>query len=52
MPIQSPRDSEERLLVIEALDEALSKQNYLNIGLYCTVDIVQKWNYLLDSHFC
>lgn len=46
-----PTGSEERLLVIEDLDEALSKQNYVNIGLYCTVDTVQKWNYLLDSHF-
>lgn len=30
VPVQSPLDSEERLLVIAALDEALSKQNYLN----------------------
>lgn len=30
VPIHSPLDSEERLIVIEALDEALSKQNYLH----------------------
>lgn len=33
MPVQSPLNLEESLLVIEVLDEALSKQNYLKLTM-------------------